>query len=140
VSKEHNPNPEIPADADDIDAEDSLVAEEASLLQAVEVQAEPVAERQRQLLPKFPHSVEQVWQVLTDYEALANFYPQSCQSRRFEHPTGGIRLEQVVPNACYVSTSARVILERKISMKLISIWSRGMKAYSGTWRLEPYTL
>jgi len=51
--KEHNPNLELsPADADDIDAEDSLVAEEASLLQAVEVQAEPVAERQR-LLPKF---------------------------------------------------------------------------------------
>jgi len=65
VSKEHNPNLElIPADADDIDAEDSLVAEEASLLQAVEVQAEPVAERQRQIIAKIqiPHSVEQVWQ------------------------------------------------------------------------------
>jgi len=63
-----------------------LVAEE-SLLQAVEVQTEPVAERQRQITAKIqiPHSVEQVWQVLTAYEALADL-SQPCQSRRLEHP------------------------------------------------------
>jgi len=60
---------------------------------------------------------------LTAYEALADFIPNLAKSRRLEHPTGGIALEQV-GNACYVSTSARVILdlEEKFLMKLISIW------------------
>jgi len=55
----------------------------------VEVQAEP-AERQRQIIAKIqiPHSVEQVWQVLTDYEALANLSPTKSSA----YPTGGIRL------------------------------------------------
>jgi len=52
-----------------------LVAEEASL-QAVEVQAEPVAERQRQIaVNSNSPSRKQVWQVLTDYEALVTLSP-----------------------------------------------------------------
>lgn len=148
MTNQHNPNLRLnfPADTDDLDAQPSLAAEDASLLQAVEVQTEPVAERQRQITAKIqiPHSVEQVWQVLTAYEALADFIPNLAKSRRLEHPTGGIRLEQVgTQRLLRFNFSARVILdlEEKFPHEInFNMVEGDLKAYSGSWRLEPYTL
>lgn len=146
MSKPHDPNRELdfPSDTNDIDAEPSLVVE-ASLLQAVEVQTESIAERQRQINAKIqiPYSVEQVWQVLTDYEALAEFIPNLAKSRRLEHPAGGIRVEQVgTQRLLRFNFSARVVLdlEEKFPHEInFNMIEGDLKAFSGTWRLEPYS-
>jgi ribosome-associated toxin RatA of RatAB toxin-antitoxin module len=148
MTEQHDPNLELnfPTDTDDIDAESSLVAKEASSLQAVEVQTETLAERQRQITAKIqiPHPVEQVWQVLTDYEALADFIPNLAKSRRLEHPIRGTRLEQVgTQSLLRFNFSARVVLdlEEKFPNEIkFNMVEGDLKAYSGSWRLEPYSL
>jgi len=106
---------------DDID-EPSLVAEEASLLRRG---SKPVAERQRQITAKIqiPHSVEQVWQVLTAYEALATYIP-NLPSRRLEHPTGGIALSKWYPTLAtfQLLRACDLDLEEKFPHEIISIW------------------
>jgi ribosome-associated toxin RatA of RatAB toxin-antitoxin module len=63
----------------------------------VEVCTDSAEGRQRQISARIqiPHPVEKVWQVLTDYDRLADFIPSLAKSQRIEHPQGGIRLEQV---------------------------------------------
>lgn len=115
----------------------------AALLQAVEVQTERLTERQRQISAQIqiPHSIEQVWQVLTDYETLADFIPNLARSRRLEHPTGGIRLEQVgTQRLLNFNFSARVILDleetypQQIRFQMVE---GDFKDFSGGWYLEP---
>lgn len=144
MTKQHEPNLElVPATTSDIATEGSLVA--TTLLEDVEVQSEPVAERQRQITAKIQilRPVEQVWQVLTDYEALADFVPNLAQSRLLKHPTGGIRLEQVGSQRFLrLNFSARVVLDLKenfpheINFNMVE---GDLKAFSGSWRLEPYS-
>jgi ribosome-associated toxin RatA of RatAB toxin-antitoxin module len=140
VTEEHEPNLE------ELDLPAATTVAQEALLQAVEVQTEQLAERQRQISAKIqiPRSVEQVWQVLTDYEALANFIPNLAKSRLLEHPTGGIRLEQVGNQRLLrFNFSARVVLDleekfpREINFNMVE---GDLKAYSGSWRLEPYSL
>lgn len=137
---------DLPVATDDTDAEVTLGAQEAALLQAVEVQTEPIAERQRQITAKIqiPHPVEQVWQILTNYEALAEFVPNLAKSRRLEHPARGIRLEQVgTQRLLRFNFSARVVLDleenfpHEINFNMVE---GDFKAFSGRWRLEPYSL
>ncbi len=130
----------------EFDLSAATVVDQEALLQAVEVQTEPLAERQRQISAKIqiPHAVEQVWQVLTDYEALANFIPNLAKSRLLEHPTGGIRLEQVgTQRLLRFNFSARVVLdlEEKFPYEInFNLVEGDLKEYSGSWRLEPYSL
>lgn len=87
---------------------------DASLLEAVQVQTTKLEGRQRQISAKLqlPYSVEQIWQVLTDYESLAEFIPNLAKSQRLEHPEGGIRLEQIgMQKALKFNFSARVVLD-----------------------------
>ncbi len=147
VTKEHEPDLELdfPTATDDTGTDASLVAQEEPQ-HGVEVQVQPVAERQRQISAKIqiPHPVEQVWQVLTDYENLAKFIPNLAKSRLLEHPTGGIRLEQVGSQRLLrFNFSARVVLdlEEKFPDKIVFNMVEGdLKAFSGTWLLEPYSL
>ncbi len=142
MSKQHERNlePDWSDVTEDTSTEVSL--EEASLLQAVEVTTEAVAERQRRISAKIqiPYSVESVWQVLTDYESLADFIPNLTQSRRLEHPSGGIRLEQVgTQRLLRFNFSARVILdlEERFPHEIKFNMVKGdLKAFSGSWRLE----
>ena len=147
TTEEPNLNVELnfPTATDNTDSEASLVTE-ATLLQTVEVYAEAIAERQRQISAKIriPHPVAQVWQVLTDYEALANFIPNLAKSRLLEHPKGGLRLEQVgTQRLLRFNFSARVVLDldekfpHEINFNLVE---GDFKAFSGSWRLEPYSL
>ncbi len=115
----------------------------ASLLDTVEVQVEQLSPRQRQISAKIPISqaVEPIWQVLTDYEALADFIPNLSKSQRLEHPTGGIRLEQVgTQRLLRFNFSARVVLdlEEKFPNEInFNLVEGDLKAFSGTWRLQP---
>ena len=147
TTEEPNLNAELnfPASTDDTDSAASLVTE-ATLLQTVEVYTKSVAERQRQISAKIriPHPVDQVWQVLTDYEALANFIPNLAKSRLLEHPKGGLRLEQVgTQRLLRFNFSARVVLDldekfpHEINFNMVE---GDFKAFSGSWRLEPYSL
>ncbi len=144
MTQENKPNLEtdFPAATDDTGLEASLVAQEDPQ-HAVEVQIQSVAERQRQISAKIQisHSVEQVWQVLTDYENLAKFIPNLAKSRLLEHPTGGIRLEQVGSQRLLrFNFSARVVLdlEEKFPHEIVFNLVEGdLKAFSGNWRLEP---
>ncbi len=115
-------------------------------LQAVEVQVEKIADRQRQITAqiKIPHSVEQVWQVLTNYEALADFIPNLAQSRRLDSPNGGIRLEQIGSQRFLrLNFSARVVLDLEESFPQainFHMVEGDFKDFSGSWNLEPCSL
>ncbi len=140
MSEQYDTNLEVDF-AGDLDQIDT-----SSLDQSVEVQTEEVAQRQRQITAKIqiPHSVEQVWQVLTDYEALADFIPNLAKSCRLKHPNGGIRLEQVgTQRLLRFNFSARVVLdleERFPHEILFDMVEGDLNAYFGKWLLEPYTL
>ncbi len=116
---------------------------DASLLEAVQVQTTKLEGRQRQISAKLQlaHSVDQIWQILTDYESLAEFIPNLAKSQRLEHPEGGIRLEQIgMQRALKLSFSARVVLDmaeefpHTIRFQMIE---GDFKDFSGAWKLEP---
>ncbi|AFY43587.1 SRPBCC family protein [Nostoc sp. PCC 7107] len=127
---------------DDTSLEDNLAVDSANL-PPVTVQIEKIAERQRQISAKIhiPHSVERIWQVLTDYEALVDFIPNLAKSRLMEHPSGGIRLEQVGSQRLLnVNFCARVVLDleehfpQQITFSMVE---GDFKGFSGSWNLEP---
>ena len=116
---------------------------DASLLEAVQVQTTKLEGRQRQISAtlKLPYSVEQIWQVLTDYESLAEFIPNLAKSQRLEHPEGRIRLEQIgMQKALKFNFSARVVLDmteefpQAIRFQMVE---GDFKDFSGAWELEP---
>lgn len=146
VTEEHNIQQELDLSAigDDTDEQANLVY--AVDLQAVEVQIEKIAERQRQITAKLqiPQSVEQVWKVLTDYESLPDFVPNLTKSRLLKHPQGGIRLEQVGSGRFLrLNFCARVVLDleeyfpKEINFRMVE---GDFKDFSGSWLLEPYSL
>ncbi|MGH7999249.1 MAG: SRPBCC family protein [Brasilonema sp.] len=147
MTEEHNIQEELDLSVIGDDTELELnVAADADDLQAVEVQIERIAERQRQITGKLqiPQPVEQVWKVLTDYEALADFIPNLTNSRLLKHPQGGIRLEQVgAQRFLRFNFCARVVLDleeyfpKAINFRMVE---GDFKDFSGSWLLEPYSL
>lgn len=124
--------------------EDNLDSD-VDALQAVQVYIQKISQRQRQITAQvqIPQRVEQVWKVLTDYEALADFIPNLAKSCRLEHPAGGIRLEQIgCQRLLRFNFSARVILDleeffpKKITFQMVE---GDFKDFSGSWCLEPYS-
>ncbi|WP_017315079.1 SRPBCC family protein [Mastigocladopsis repens] len=147
MTEEHNKQEELDLSAigDNSDLELNL-AVDAVDLQPVEVQIEKIAERQRQITAKLqiPQPVEQVWKVLTDYEALADFVPSLAKSRLVKHPQGGIRLEQVGSGRFLrFNFCARVVLDleekflKEINFRMVE---GDFKDFSGSWLLEPCSL
>lgn len=138
MTEQHNPTQDFDfnSKSDDTNLEESLITD-------VEVQIEKIAERKRQITAKIqiPQSIEQVWKVLTDYEALADFIPNLAKSRILPHPTGGIRLEQVgSQRVLNVNFCARVVLDlEEYELKAINFQmvEGDFKDYSGSWYLEP---
>ncbi|MEH2438212.1 MAG: SRPBCC family protein [Nostoc sp.] len=130
--------------SDDINLEGDLIVDAVEAAN-VEVQIEKIAERQRQITAKvqIPQPVEQIWKVLTDYEALPDFLPNLAKSRLIEHPNGGIRLEQVGSQRLLsFNFSARVVLDleeyfpKEINFRMVE---GDFKGFSGSWCLEPYS-
>jgi ribosome-associated toxin RatA of RatAB toxin-antitoxin module len=112
-------------------------------LSLVEVEIEKIAERQRQITAtiQIPYSLEKVWKVLTDYEALADFIPNLALSRRIKHPNGGIRLEQVGSQRLLTfNFCARVVVDleeyfpKEINFQMVE---GDFKGFSGCWQLQP---
>lgn len=144
--EEHSTQEELDltASLNSTDFDPNLV--DAVALQSVQVQVEKIAERQRQITARIqiPQPIEQVWKVLTDYEALAKFIPHLAKSRLVKHPTGGIRLEQVGSQRLLrFNFCARVVLDLKeyfpkeISFCLVE---GDFKDFSGSWSLESFSL
>ncbi len=148
MTQEHNTteNLDFQSSTDDTNLEAHLSANAVALLAKVEVQVEKLAQRQRQISAKLriPQPVEQIWKVLTDYEALADFIPNLAKSRLIEHPDGGIRLEQVGSQRLLnFNFCARVVLDleeyfpKEINFRMVE---GDFKGFSGSWCLEPYSL
>ncbi|WDD32841.1 SRPBCC family protein [Nostoc sp. UHCC 0926] len=132
--------------SNDIILEGDLTTDAVALVAKVEIQIEKIAERQRQISAKvqIPQPVEQIWKVLTDYEALPDFLPNLAMSRLIEHPNGGIRLEQVGSQRLLnFNFWARVVLDleecfpKEINFRMVE---GDFKGFSGSWCLEPYSL
>ncbi len=117
---------------------------EASPTEAgVEIATEAPNPRQRRLLAKIAIAAPQssVWQVLTDYEALADFIPNLVACNRLTHPEGGIRLEQIgAQSLLRVNFKARVVLDLeedfpgKINFQQVE---GDFRAFEGHWQIEP---
>ncbi|RCJ24507.1 cyclase [Nostoc sp. ATCC 43529] len=148
MTQEYNTteNLDLQSSTDDTNLEADLSADALALLAKVEVQIDKLAQRQRQISAKvqIPQPVEQIWKVLTDYEALADFIPNLAKSRLIEHPDGGIRLEQVGSQRFLnFNFCARVVLDleeyfpKEINFRMVE---GDFKGFSGSWCLEPYSL
>ncbi|HEY9880221.1 MAG TPA: SRPBCC family protein [Leptolyngbyaceae cyanobacterium] len=108
----------------------------------VEISTQKLEGRQRRIMAAIhiPFGLEQVWQVLTDYEHLSDFIPNLTQSQRIPHPTGGIRLEQIGAQ-CFLNIKfcARVVLDmvecfpKELHFSMVE---GDFRQFEGTWRLE----
>ena len=115
-------------------------------LEAVEIKIEKLKGRKRQLFAKIQilHPLEQVWQVITNYEAFIEFMPDVTQSQRLYHPTGGIRLEQIRSKSFMgIKKNVRSVcdVEEKFPNHVHYQLIEGeLDEYSAYWRLEPWKL
>ena len=114
--------------------------------EAVDVKVEKISERKRRISAKVDicRPVEQVWKILTDYEALTQFVPNLAKSRLLRHPEGGIRLEQIgCSQLLRVNFSARVVLDleeefpKEIRFEMVE---GDFKVFYGNWFLTPVCL
>ena len=106
---------------------------------------EKLEKRQRKIQARIDleHPIEQVWQVLTNYEDLGDFIPNLAKSQRLAHPESGIRIEQVgVQNALFLQFSARVVLDmteefpHTIHFEMVE---GDFREFTGRWCLQPYS-
>jgi ribosome-associated toxin RatA of RatAB toxin-antitoxin module len=143
----------LPATDAEITAETS-VETSAELPGSPEVLAEPdrppvtfqatvLEGRQRQIEAQIeiPRPRAEVWQVLTDYNALAEFIPNLTHSTRLDHPEGKIHVEQVGSKRFLkLNFSARVVLEmteecpQAIHFQMVA---GDFRDFSGVWQLQP---
>ena len=91
-----------------------------------------------------PQPVEQVWNVITDYEHLADFVPNLTTSKILANSDGRIRLEQIGAQ-CFLNFKfcARVILDmtevfpQEIGFSMVE---GDFKKFMGKWSLQPAML
>ena len=88
-----------------------------------------------------PQPIDQVWNVITDYERLADFIPNLTTSRLVKNSEGRIRLEQIGAQ-CFLKIKfcARVVLDMTESFpnKVSFCMKEGdFKQFEGAWYLQP---
>lgn len=112
------------------------------LAEAVTVATEKLQGRQRRILASIwiPRSVEQVWNILTDYEHLADFIPNLTESRLLPSENGTIRLEQIGAQ-CWLNLKfcARVVLQMEETFPqaiAFAMVEGDFKEFHGAWQLE----
>ena len=108
----------------------------------VDVSTEKLAGRTRRIRATIavPCSVEQVWQVLTDYDALADFIPNLTLSRCLDKSERGIRLEQI-GSQCFLNIQfcARVVLNmveqfpHRLDFQMVE---GDFRNFEGAWSLD----
>jgi ribosome-associated toxin RatA of RatAB toxin-antitoxin module len=112
-------------------------------LQGVQVSTEKLDGRKRRISASIhiPYAADQIWQILTDYDHLADFIPSLTKSQRIEHPQGGIRLEQIgAQSFLRLKFCARVVLDmfEKCPHQLDFQMVEGdFKEFFGSWQLRP---
>lgn len=116
---------------------------DVALLDQIVVTTETLDGRRRKISAQIgvPYSLEQVWEVLTDYDHLADFVPNLARSRQIEHPDGGIRIEQIGSQSLLrFKFCARVVLDmfesfpRRLHFSMVE---GDFKEFFGTWSLDP---
>lgn len=118
-------------------------SEDSVLNLDIDVQVRKIESRQRQIEARIqlPYPAEQVWQVLTDYEALSEFIPNLETSQRVEHPAGGVRIEQIgAQSALMLKFSARVVLDMEENFPKalnFDMVEGDFNGFEGQWRLNP---
>lgn len=111
----------------------------------VAVETEHLEGRQRRISAQLPlpYSCEQLWQILTDYDHLADFIPSLAKSQRIEHPEGGIRVEQVgAESFLRLKVCLRVVLdmvEQFPEEVRFSMVEGDLRQFFGAWQLIPRT-
>jgi ribosome-associated toxin RatA of RatAB toxin-antitoxin module len=116
------------------------------LLEAVNGKIERLEERKRRFYAeiKIPYSLEEVWQVLTDYEAFPEFMNNLKQIRRLEQPTGKIRLEKIlIKKFMGMQFNARMVadVEQQYPYEIRENLVEGdFQSYSVCWQLNPLSL
>lgn len=127
----------------DLEIEADLALGDAAALADVAVQTDWAEGRQRQISARvrIPCPMDQVWQILTDYDHLADFIPNLAKSQRIPHPQGGIRLEQIgAQSFLKLKFCARVVLDmvEHFPQRLdFSMVEGDFKEFSGQWQLQP---
>ncbi|MEM0982003.1 MAG: SRPBCC family protein [Cyanobacteria bacterium P01_H01_bin.58] len=110
---------------------------------ALEIVTEKLQGRHRRILASIaiPCSVEQLWQILTDYDNLAEFIPNLTLSRQIGASESGTLLEQVGAQ-CFLNIQfcARVVLNmvEQFPHRLGFTMVEGdFRSFEGAWQLEP---
>lgn len=110
---------------------------------ALEIATEKLEGRYRRILASIavPCSVEHLWQVLTDYDNLADFIPNLTLSRQIGASDSGTLLEQVGAQ-CFLNIQfcARVVLNmvEQFPHRLGFTMVEGdFRSFEGAWQLEP---
>ncbi|CAN1211407.1 SRPBCC family protein [Tumidithrix helvetica PCC 7403] len=115
-------------------------------LEAVSVRSEKAEGNQHRIIAtiQVPYPIEQVWHVLTDYEAMPEFIPNLVASRRLEESNSTNRIEQIgAASLLNIRLTIRVVLEmmekfpHQIDFQMIE---GDFKAFSGRCELDasPY--
>ncbi len=126
-----------------VDSEQSPEDNSSEAASTVTLATKKLEKRHRQIQARIllPFSPEQIWPVLIDYEALADFIPNLAKSQRLSHPESGVRIEQIgVKNALFLKFSARVVLDMVEEFPhtiRFSMVEGDFKAFSGTWEIQP---
>lgn len=125
-------------------SEEDRAGLDASVLDAVDVTTERLSGRQTYIGANIyvPCSAEQVWQVLTDYDHLADFIPNLEQSRCIDaSKPNQVRLEQM-GSECFFNLKfcARVVLDmveqfpHRIEFSMVE---GDFKSFVGFWAIAP---
>lgn len=110
---------------------------------SVNIITEKRPEKGRRILASvtIPQPVERVWQVITDYERLADFIPSMTSSKLLPNSEGRIRLEQV-GTQCFlrIKFCARVVLDMTENFPhelSFAMQDGDFKTFEGCWKLQP---
>lgn len=126
-------------------AELKAVAQSDTKLDAdtVKIITEKRPAKERRILASvvIPQPVERVWQVITDYERLADFIPSITSSKLLPNSEGRIRLEQV-GTQCFLKVKfcARVVLDMTEDFPYelgFAMQDGDFKTFEGCWKLQP---
>lgn len=130
----------------DLLAQDETEELAQAALSGIEVTTDRAEGRERQISARIclPYSIEQIWQILTDYDHLAEFIPNLAKSCQIDHPQGGIRIEQIGTQALLrFKFCARVVLDmvehfpHQLDFQMVE---GDFKSFMGSWKLQPIAL
>ena len=112
----------------------------------INITTEKLTGRQRRIVATthIPFPGEQIWQILTDYDHLADFIPNLTESYRVSHPEGGISPCTGRSRQCFlnVKVCARVVLDMlEVFPKELkfSMVEGDFRQFEGRWLLEPFS-